>query len=330
MHTNHQASTSDIDIFQVVLATPFLLAFILYITAVIISNRRKKQWPVYRMVFLILGILSATITVFGPLAQQSHTNFSAHMIGHLLLGMLAPLFIAIAAPMTLILRTLPVPVARKVSHILRSWPLQILHHPITASVLNVGGLWLLYTTELFYMMHQNMLLYVFIHFHVFLAGFLFTISIIYIDPSPNRKSFVYRSVILLFALSGHAILSKHIYAHPPVGVTRLQSELGGMIMYYGGDAIEVGLICVLFFQWYKHSRLRNQSNLISYKKGGFHIKHNPENYTVVGTNIEEVKRLNANSGMSYKELNEWFAKKVKGENQDRTGQPTKSVGKVWK
>jgi len=32
-------------------------------------------------------------------------------------------------------------------------------------------------------------------------------------------------------------------------------------------------------------------------------------FTVVGTDIEEVKRLNANSGMSYNELNEWFARK---------------------
>jgi len=31
--------------------------------------------------------------------------------------------------------------------------------------------------------------------------------------------------------------------------------------------------------------------------------------TIVGTDIEEVKRLNANSGMSYNELNEWFARK---------------------
>ena len=36
-------------------------------------------------------------------------------------------------------------------------------------------------------------------------------------------------------------------------------------------------------------------------------------YTVAGTDIEEVKRLNANSGMSYNELNEWFAEKYKRE-----------------
>lgn len=35
---------------------------------------------------------------------------------------------------------------------------------------------------------------------------------------------------------------------------------------------------------------------------------NNKKYTVVGTDIEEVKRLNANAGMSYREINEWFAK----------------------
>ena len=41
------------------------------------------------------------------------------------------------------------------------------------------------------------------------------------------------------------------------------------------------------------------------------MKKNQTNFTVAGTNIEEVKRLNANSGMSYNELNEWFAKQMK-------------------
>ncbi|SES30867.1 gamma-type small acid-soluble spore protein [Psychrobacillus sp. OK032] len=36
-------------------------------------------------------------------------------------------------------------------------------------------------------------------------------------------------------------------------------------------------------------------------------------FTVVGTDIEEVKRLNANSGMTYNELNEWFARKKNGD-----------------
>lgn len=45
--------------------------------------------------------------------------------------------------------------------------------------------------------------------------------------------------------------------------------------------------------------------------GGIHIQDQQgKKYSVVGTDIEEVKRLNAESGMSYNELNEWFAKKL--------------------
>lgn len=35
---------------------------------------------------------------------------------------------------------------------------------------------------------------------------------------------------------------------------------------------------------------------------------NNEGFTVAGTNIEEVKRKNAQSGMSYNEVKEWLAK----------------------
>lgn len=43
------------------------------------------------------------------------------------------------------------------------------------------------------------------------------------------------------------------------------------------------------------------------------MERDQKKYTVVGTDIEEVKRLNANSGLSYNELNEWFAKQAKKE-----------------
>lgn len=41
------------------------------------------------------------------------------------------------------------------------------------------------------------------------------------------------------------------------------------------------------------------------------MKGNNTKYTVAGTNIDEVKRLNANSGLSYNELNELLTKQLK-------------------
>lgn len=254
MHIHNDSN--EIFLSQLILVAPFVLVLILYLIAVIASNRKKRKWPFYRILLWIIGVLCAALAVIGPLANRSHEDFSAHMIGHLLLGMLAPLLFVLGAPMTLVLRTLPVQLARHLSRFLRSRPVNILHHPIFTSIINVGGLWLLYTTELFPMMHEHVVLYVFIHFHIFLAGYFFTISFIYIDPIPLQKSFVYRSIVLLNALAAHSILSKYIYAHPLENVSATQAESGGMIMYYGGDAIEVGLVCILCYHWFRSTRSR--------------------------------------------------------------------------
>jgi hypothetical protein len=42
------------------------------------------------------------------------------------------------------------------------------------------------------------------------------------------------------------------------------------------------------------------------------MKNSSSNYTVVGTNIDEVKMKNAQSGMSYNEVKEWLAKTTGG------------------
>lgn len=225
-----------------------------YPVAAIRSSRFFKQWPHYRTTYWILGVVCVAITVIGPLAEQGHTNFIVHMIIHLILGMLAPLLFALAAPVTLILRTVNVKTGRRLSRLLRSRPISVFSNPIIASILNIGGLWILYTTGLFSAMQHNVLLHVLIHIHVFLAGYLFTISLIYIDPTPHRFSYKYRTLVFIIALAGHGILSKYIYAYPPEGVSRAEAEVGGMLMYYGGDAIDICIIIVLFYQWYRTSR----------------------------------------------------------------------------
>ncbi|HHY73286.1 MAG TPA: gamma-type small acid-soluble spore protein [Bacillus bacterium] len=46
------------------------------------------------------------------------------------------------------------------------------------------------------------------------------------------------------------------------------------------------------------------------------MENNHDSYTVVGTNIDEVKRLNERSGMSYNEVKAWLAKTTGGHGTD--------------
>lgn len=257
---NHNPMPPDSGLpFQLMMTLPFAIALVMYIGAAIASNRYShlRKWPLRRYVFWFSGILCAVTAVVGPLANRAHMDFTAHMIGHLLLGMLSPLLLVLAAPMTLILRTLKAPAARRLSLLLKSWPVRVPSHPMVASILNIGGLWILYTTDLYAAMQQNIFLHLVVHFHVFLAGYFFTVSMIYIDPIAHRFSFVYRAAVLVIALAGHGILSKYIYAEPPPGVPKEQAEIGGMLMYYGGDAIDIVLIFILCLQWFKATRTRN-------------------------------------------------------------------------
>jgi len=245
-HTQHTGNYYEAIIILIV-----FLALLIYPLAVAVTNRKYKTWPQHRLFFWSIGVLCAGSALIGPLATLAHSNFTAHMLGHLMLGMLAPLLLAFATPVTLILRTLSIPTARKLTFILRSQPIRFISNPVTAALLNIGGLYVLYTTDLYLLMHQYLFVYSMVHLHLFLAGYLFTISIIYIDITPHRYSYIYRSIVLILALAGHKILSKTIYAYPPTAVPRAEAEAGGMLMYYGGDVIELTLIFVLCYQWYK-------------------------------------------------------------------------------
>ncbi|MVO98328.1 cytochrome c oxidase assembly protein [Paenibacillus lutrae] len=254
MNHNHMDTVGFSYDFIWILLCALLIA--LYFMAARISNRQYRSWPLSRYFFWTFGVASAAAAVGGPLANLALTDFKAHMAGHLLLGMLAPLLLALAAPMTLLLRTLSLRSSRRLSRLLKSRPLRILSDPVTATLLNIGGLYILYTTDLFLRMHESLTLHIFIHIHVFLAGYLFTISIIYIDPSSHRTSYRYRAVVCILALAAHGILAKYIYSHPPAGVPLIQAETGAKLMYYGGDLIEIVFITIFCFQWYKATRPR--------------------------------------------------------------------------
>lgn len=259
-HAAMSHSITEINL-QLLLGFIFMLLLTAYIAAVIRTNQRYKKWPIFRTICWTMGMVIALVAVAGPLANSEHTNFTAHMVSHLLLSMVAPIFMAIAKPMTLLLRTANTSIARKITAILKSRVLQFVSHPVTASVLIGGGLWLLYTTNLYTLMHENALFALFVHLHFFIAGYVFTISIVYFDPVYHQYSYRFRAVVLIAAIAAHDILSKYMYTNPPTGVMRQDAEMGSMVMYYAGDWIEVVLIIIFCWQWYKSSKPRRHATV---------------------------------------------------------------------
>ncbi|GAA0330200.1 hypothetical protein GCM10008967_20880 [Bacillus carboniphilus] len=106
------------------------------------------------------------------------------------------------------------------------------------------------------------MLHIFVHVHILVAGYVFTASMIYLDPIPHRYSFPYRTSVFVVTLGAHGVLSKYIFAHPPSGVPETQAQAGGMLMYYGGDLIDAILIFILCLQWYQATK-PNRADILS-------------------------------------------------------------------
>lgn len=212
--------------------------------------RERQGWPWARVLLWLAGMVAILSALTGPLGRAADLDFRAHAVGHLLLGMAAPLLLVAAAPVTLLLRVLPMETARRVTWVLGRRPVRWLTEPVVAAALNLGGLWLLYPTPAYALTHLHPALHLVVHAHFIVSGYLLTAALVGRDPLPHRRGFGHRAVVLVIVLTGHAILAKSLYATPPPGVPADQAEPGAMIMYYGGDALSLVLMVWLCALWY--------------------------------------------------------------------------------
>lgn len=191
-----------------------ITAVALYIKGVAVLKKRGDSWPVGRTVAFALAIALIHYATSGGLGVYSIFSFEYHMVAHMALGMIAPIGLVLAAPITLALRTLPQGrtssergIRALVLKVLHSRYSIILTNPITALALFDGSLFVLYFTDLFGLLMQNHAGHILMNIHFILVGFLFFNVIVGIDPSPRKYPYILRIVILFGAMSLHAFFS---------------------------------------------------------------------------------------------------------------------------
>ncbi|WP_199439891.1 cytochrome c oxidase assembly protein [Umezawaea beigongshangensis] len=217
--------------------------------AVRVTRSRGRDWPARRTAWFTAGLVVAAA---GHVVGGSH-DLRAEVVAHLLLGVVAPLLLVLGTPVTLLLRALPAPSARRVTRVLGTPAARIATSPVTAALLSVGGLWLLHTTALHDVVAGSAALTTAVHLHFLLSGYLFTAGVLGVDPAPHLPSFPRRAVVLVLATAAHAVLAKHVYATPPPGVSADQAQIAGLLLWYGGDAAHLPLLVVFCRRWLRRA-----------------------------------------------------------------------------
>lgn len=196
-------------------------------------RRRGDHWPVGRLVAWLAGCLVLVFTSGSGVRAYGSAMFSVHMAEHMTLNMFVPALLVLGGPVTLALRALP-PAGQGQPPGLREWLLWLVHskvtaflaHPITAFVLFVASLYLVYFTPLFDTLVRYHWGHELMSTHFLLVGYLFFWGIIGIDPGPRKLPFLGRLGLLFAVMPFHAFFG--------IATMTMTSVIGGLYYRYLG------------------------------------------------------------------------------------------------
>ena len=244
----------------------------LYLSGVWALRKRGDAWPVGRTLSWLTGMVVIAWATFGGLGVYSHVLFSAHMASHMLLSMVAPIFLILGAPMTLALRTLPGP--RRTGEVSPRAMLQsILHsrlmtfftHPLVGPLLFVGSLYGLYFSSAFETLMGNHWGHTIMELHFLAVGSLYYYVLIGIDPAPRQLPSIARFGMLIVTIPFHAFFAIAVMSSNTVFAgdywralersyrTDLLADqyLGGGMAWAMGEIPLVLVMGALLWQWFR-------------------------------------------------------------------------------
>jgi cytochrome c oxidase assembly factor CtaG/putative copper export protein len=249
--------------------TVAVVAILLYVGGVVRLMRRGDRWPVSRTIVWVLGWATFIWSVCGAPGVYGRVSFSWHMTSHMTIAMIVPILLVLAAPITLIAR---VESPRKdgtygpreiVLGLVHSKYVAFWANPIVAGVNFVFGLIIFYYTPLFELALTTHTGHVLMVIHFLLAGYLFAMVLIGVDPGPRKWAPALRLVVLFATMSFHAFFGVAIQSStsllapgffsiihiPWIPDPLLDQQQGGAIAWGIGDVPSLLLAMLLVLSW---------------------------------------------------------------------------------
>lgn len=237
-------------------------------------RRRGDTWPWARTASWVAGMALFAWTTSGGPSVYGHLLFSAHMVQHMVLVMVVPLFVALSAPVTLLLRAVPARAATlrgDASRGPREWVLTLVHshvgrfaaHPVVAAVNFAGSMVLFYYSGLFEWSLRSSVGHLAMVVHFTLAGYLFVNALAGVDPGPTRPPYPMRLLLLFATMAFHAFFGVALVSGEsllvadwfgltgrPWGPSAIRDQqIGGSIAWGIGEIPTLALAVLVAVQW---------------------------------------------------------------------------------
>ncbi len=187
-----------------------VIAVGVYVMWVIRLRRRGDHWSPLRLVWWAVGWLVLVWATCGAPGVLGRVSFSWHMVEHMTIAMYAPMFLVLAAPISLALRALPARAdgslgpRELVLGLVHSRLLRVVGNPVVASALFFVSLVVFYYSPLFGLALTTHTGHVLMTTHFLVTGYLFAWVMVGRDPGPPKWAPSLRLLILLITVSFHA------------------------------------------------------------------------------------------------------------------------------
>jgi putative copper resistance protein D len=224
-----------------------------YVFGTIRLSKKGRHWSPWRTGSFLAGILTIAIATFSGLASYDDSVFSIHVIQHLLLMNLAPVFLVLGAPVTVALQAS--------GRTTQTTILKVLHHPVVEFVTNPLVVLFFYSVTMigyfltpFYQFSlEHPLLHDLTHFQFLVTGCLYWWLVLGIDPSRWRLTYPMKLGFLALDIPVGTLLglalTQATTSIAPSFHTLADTKSGGGILWVASELITFTAIGIVAYQW---------------------------------------------------------------------------------
>jgi cytochrome c oxidase assembly factor CtaG len=242
---------------------PLLLAPVLYARRASTLAMRGRPVPGLRQISFYFGVAIMLAAFISPIDTIGERNlFYVHMVQHLMLGDLGPLFIVLGLNRALLRPVLALPLVRH---------LRVLAHPLVAFPLWTLNLYLWHVPALYQSALHHSGVHALEHTGFFLSGAMMWAAAIEPLPGPAWFGTGWKSVYMLgvrvagavlanvFIWSDHVFYPAYAGGERDWGISPLSDQtIGGAIMFTEGGIVTLIAFALLFMRWQQESERRQQ------------------------------------------------------------------------
>lgn len=230
-------------------------------------TRRGRRWSPARTTAFLSGSAVMVVATQTGIARYDTTLFSAHVVQHVLLGMVAPLLFALGAPITLVLQAGHPATKALLRRILDSPVVYFVTNPLVATALFAFTLPVLYFSPVYEWSLRYPAVHAWLHIHFVVVGVLFAEAVVGIDLNRHRWSYPARLGLVLATVPLHAFLGVALLSSTTVigadwyagigrtwGASALSDQrTGAGLLWAAGELFGLALGAIVLARWMAHS-----------------------------------------------------------------------------